>query len=82
MAHPPLPDFRDQLGSAGIFLVLRRMRAPLIALILIFAVSVLGLTLMPGVDADGLPHRMGLFDSFYFMAFTATTIWSPVCRAR
>jgi Trk K+ transport system NAD-binding subunit len=50
------------------------MRLPLIVLILIFAVSVLGLSLMPGQDAAGDPRRMGLFDSFYFMSYTATTI--------
>ena len=56
------------------FLVLRRMRAPLVVLIIIFAASVLGLSLMPGQDAEGRPDRMGLFDSFYFMSYTATTI--------
>ena len=61
-------------ASATIFVILRRMRAPLIILILIFAVSVLGLTLIPGQDADGAPWRMGFFDAFYFMSYTATTI--------
>ena len=60
--------------SATIFLILRRMRAPLIILIMIFAVSVLGLTLIPGQDAAGQPWRMGFFDAFYFMSYTATTI--------
>jgi Trk K+ transport system NAD-binding subunit len=50
------------------------MRVPLVVLIVIFAVSVLGLSLMPGQDAEGHPARMGLFDSFYFMSYTATTI--------
>jgi Trk K+ transport system NAD-binding subunit len=50
------------------------MRAPLIVLITIFAVSVLGLTLIPGRDAAGQPWRMGFFDAFYFMSYTATTI--------
>ena len=50
------------------------MRAPLIVLILIFAVSVLGLTLIPGTDAQGGPWRMSFFDAFYFMSYTATTI--------
>lgn len=68
-----LPDVTEQ-PSAGIFLVLRRMRIPLIVLIVIFAVSVLGLSLMPGQDAQGRPVRMNLFESFYFMSFTATTI--------
>jgi voltage-gated potassium channel len=61
-------------ASATIFLVLRRMRAPLIMLILIFAVSVLGLTLIPGVDAEGRPWRLSIFEAFYFMSYTATTI--------
>ena len=42
-------------ASASIFLVLRRMRTPLIVLIVIFAVTVLGLTLIPGQDDQGRP---------------------------
>jgi voltage-gated potassium channel len=61
-------------ASATIFLVLRRMRVPLIVLIVIFALSVLGLSLIPGVDAEGRPWRMGFFDAFYFMSYTASTI--------
>lgn len=61
-------------ATASIFLILRRMRAPLIVLIVIFSVSVLGLTLIPGQDADGNPVRMGIFDAFYVMSYTATTI--------
>ena len=40
-------------ASATIFLVMRRMRAPLITLIVIFSISVVGLTLIPGIDPDG-----------------------------
>ncbi|TFV63740.1 UNVERIFIED_ORG: potassium transporter TrkA [Bacillus sp. AZ43] len=61
-------------ASATIFLILRRMRAPLIVLIAIFSISVLGLTLIPGQDAEGEPWRMGFFDAFYVMSYTATTI--------
>ncbi|HYO41028.1 MAG TPA: NAD-binding protein [Nocardioidaceae bacterium] len=74
MARSRLPELGPHLSSAGVFLVLRRMRAPLIVLIVIFAVSVLGLSLVPGVDDEGRPDRMSLFDAFYFMAYTATTI--------
>ena len=69
-----LPELSPHLSSAGVFLVLRRMRAPLVVLIVIFAVSVLGLSLIPGQDAEGRPRTMGLFDAFYFMSYTATTI--------
>ncbi|MEU8607291.1 NAD-binding protein [Actinoplanes sp. NPDC048791] len=65
---------RSAETSSTVFLILRRMRAPLIVLITIFAVSVLGLTLIPGRDAAGHPTRMGFFDAFYFMSYTATTI--------
>ncbi|MFP5282504.1 MAG: potassium channel family protein [Actinomycetes bacterium] len=61
-------------ASSTIFLVMRRMRAPLITLIVIFFVSVVGLTLIPGVNPDGQPDRISLFESFYFMSYTATTI--------
>lgn len=57
------------------FLVLRRMRAPLIVLIVFYAVSILGLTLVPGVNEDGTPAPpLSFFHAFYFISYTATTI--------
>ncbi len=56
------------------FLALRRMRAPLITIILIYAVSIAGLTLIPGIDPDGRPSRMDFLHAFYFISYTATTI--------
>jgi voltage-gated potassium channel len=70
----PVPRASAVQAEATIFLILRRMRAPLIVLITIFAVSVLGLTLVPGRTPEGLPYRMGFFDAFYFMSYTASTI--------
>lgn len=61
------------MGSV-FFLVLRRMRAPLILLILIYGIAILGLVLTPGVDANGQPQRMDFFHAFYFVSYTATTI--------
>lgn len=58
-----------------LFLVLRRMRAPLIFLILSYAISLLGMTLIPGVDAEGRPAPpMDFFHAFYVVSYTATTI--------
>jgi voltage-gated potassium channel len=70
----PIPTVSAVQAEATIFLILRRMRAPLIILITIFAVSVLGLTIVPGQDAAGAPTRMSFFDAFYFMSYTASTI--------
>jgi Trk K+ transport system NAD-binding subunit len=59
---------------SAFFLVLRRMRAPLITLIVIFSVSVLGMTLVPGLDPSGQPRHMSFFHALYFISYTATTI--------
>jgi Trk K+ transport system NAD-binding subunit len=70
----PIPMASAVQASATIFLILRRMRVPLVVLITIFAVSVLGLTFIPGRTPEGLPYRMSFFDAFYFMSYTASTI--------
>jgi voltage-gated potassium channel len=69
-----MPHASATQASETIFLVLRRMRTPLIVLIVIFAVSVLGLKLIPGQDPQGHPTRLGFFDAFYVMSYTASTI--------
>ncbi|MCK6211828.1 NAD-binding protein [Georgenia sp. EYE_87] len=71
---PPPPPGATSQATATIFVVLRRMRAPFIVLIVIFAVSVLGLMVIPGKDSAGRPAQLGLLDAFYFMSYTATTI--------
>lgn len=57
----------------ALFLIVRRMRAPLLALIGAYALAVGGLVLMPGVDAHGDPHRLSFFHAFYVITYTATT---------
>ena len=60
---------------ATLFLILRRMRAPLIFLILSYAIAILGMTLIPGADAQGRPAPpMDFFHAFYVVSYTATTI--------
>ncbi len=57
-----------------VFLILRRMRQPLLTLVVVYAVSILGLTLIPGLDADGNVWHMSIFHAFYFVSYMATTI--------
>lgn len=57
-----------------VFLVLRRMRQPLLTLIGVYTVSVLGLTLIPGQDDVGQVHYLSVFHAFYFVSFMSTTI--------
>lgn len=57
-----------------VFLILRRMRQPLLTLLTVYAIAILGLTLIPGRDADGDVWHMGIFHAFYFVSYMATTI--------
>ncbi len=57
-----------------LFLILRRLRLPLILIIVSFAIATLGLTLMPGIDANGNTWYMSIFQAFYVISYTATTI--------
>ena len=58
----------------GWFLLLLRIRKPLILLIVVYAISVLGFVLIPGMDDKGHPWHMGFFHAFYVVSYTATTI--------
>ena len=57
-----------------IYLLLRRLRSPLITLILVYAVSMIGYVLIPGEDGNHDPYQMTFFDAFYFVSFMGTTI--------
>ncbi len=57
-----------------VFLIFRRMRPPLIILLLVYAISVLGLVLIPGQDDQGNPWHMDFFHAFYFVSYMSTTI--------
>jgi voltage-gated potassium channel len=57
-----------------IFVILRRLRLPLILLVITYNIAVLGMVLIPGQDADGNPWHMGFFHAFYFVSFMSTTI--------
>lgn len=57
-----------------VFLIFRRMRRPLITLLVIYSISILGLVLIPGVDEQGNVRYLDFFHAIYFVSYTATTI--------
>jgi voltage-gated potassium channel len=57
-----------------VFLIFRRMRAPLLTLILTYSIAMLGLVLIPGTDGEGHVWHMDFFHAFYFVSFMASTI--------
>lgn len=70
---PSRPERVSALSKVH-FLFFRRMRAPLIALISTYSLSILGLVLIPGVDESGEPWRFDFFHAFYFVSFMGSTI--------
>ncbi len=62
------------MGDSFIFLFFRRMRTPLIVLISVYAIATVGFTIMPGVDDQGNPWRLSLFEAFYVVSYTGSTI--------
>ena len=57
-----------------LFILLRRLRQPLLLLVLILTIATFGMSQIDGVDFDGNPRRLTVFESFYFMTYTAATV--------
>ncbi len=60
--------------NSVVFLTLRKLRAPLLILIGVYALGITGLVLIPGVDEAGRASPMSFFHAFYFLTYTASTI--------
>jgi len=56
------------------WIIIRRMRTPLLVIIITFSITILGLVLIPGVDSNGHPYHMNFLDAVYFVSFMASTI--------
>jgi Trk K+ transport system NAD-binding subunit len=50
------------------------MRAPLLTLIVLYAIAIIGLVLIPGQNEDGSPWHLSIFHAFYFVSYMSTTI--------
>ena len=55
------------------YIVLRYMRGPIMCLIVVYATSMVGWILIPGVDQYGNEERLSFFHAFYFLTYTVTT---------
>lgn len=68
----PVPVPTGGETTDAMFVVLRRMRAPFVFVIVVFSINVAGMMLMPGPESN--PGHLSLFDAFYQMAITLTTV--------
>jgi voltage-gated potassium channel len=55
-------------------MTMRRMRTPLISLLLVYFFSIMAMVTVPGMDANGRPYHMSFLDAAYFIAILQTTI--------
>ena len=72
--EPEKQETSGEVINPVISMIMSRMRVPLILLVVIYAISIIGLVSIPGVDDQGNPWRMSIFHAFYYVSFTATTI--------
>lgn len=57
-----------------VYLIMRRMRLPLLVLIGAYAIAMVGMVLIPAQDEFGHPVVMSFFHAFYFVSYMSTTI--------
>lgn len=62
------------MKNSTLFVVLNRMRIPFIVIVVTYAIAMIGLMIIDGVDDKGNVYHMTIFDAFYFVTYTATTI--------
>lgn len=75
MNHPHLDVDRHLTDVSDIFyLILRRLRTPLVVVIILYTVAIVVMTFIPGKTPDGEVWYMSVFEAFYWISYTATTI--------
>ncbi|XPV69484.1 MAG: potassium channel family protein [Halarcobacter sp.] len=62
------------MDNGFLFIVLQRMRKPFLVIILTYTIAIIGFLIIKGVDNNGNPYQLTIFDAFYFVTYTATTI--------
>ena len=50
------------------------MRLPFTVIVITYAIAMTGLLLIPGIDDQGNSYHLSIFQAFYFITYTATTI--------
>lgn len=62
------------MKNNSLFLILQKMRKPFLVILITYTISIIGFLLIEGKDASGNVYHMSIFDAFYFVSYTATTI--------
>ena len=62
------------MRNSSLFIILQKMRKPFLVIIVTYTISIIGFLFIDGKDSSGNYYQMTLFDAFYFVSYTATTI--------
>ena len=62
------------MNNNALWIILQRLRTPLLVIIITYAIAILGMVLIPGLDDKGEVYHLTFFDAFYFISYTASTI--------
>ncbi len=62
------------MNSSSLWIILQRMRVPFVVIVIAYTIAIIGLVSIEGIDDKGNPYNMSIFDAFYFVTYTATTI--------
>lgn len=56
------------------YIIISKLRMPIIALIIIYSIGILGIKIIPGTNDIGEIYNLSFFDAFYIVSYTSTTI--------
>jgi len=62
------------MGNNAFWLILQKLRIPLLVIIVTYSIAILGMVLIPGADDNGQVYHLTFFDAFYFVSYMASTI--------
>ena len=62
------------MSNSSLYIILQKMRKPFLVIIATYVISIIGFLLIDGKDSSGNVYHMTIFDAFYFVSYTATTI--------
>jgi len=62
------------MENNAFWFILQRMRTPLLVIIVTYAIAILGMVLIPGMDDHGQVYHLSFFDAYYFVSYMASTI--------
>ncbi len=62
------------MNNNAIWIILQKLRTPLLVIIVTYSIAMLGMVLIPGMDDNGKVYHLTFFDAFYFVSYMASTI--------